>query len=154
MNFAITSHKFTQDQMNRIDPRFFPFIDHWMVRELYKGQTVTIPSGSSTISIFNYFEVTDKPGEIENEKQLSLWCGWQGIDGNYDAEVMINLRIDGTDVNRTDRKGTVKAEIIKSGGAPMKVWFNGKLITDFTDKGWFSITPNGYQTVHDMSVYL
>jgi hypothetical protein len=137
-----------------IDPRFKPFLDKWQIIETYKGTQVTIPgSSNSSVTPFNYFEVTDKPGQTENEKQLSLWCGWQGQDGNYDAEVIINLRIDGLDVLNPNVKN-VKAEIIKSGGAPMKVYFNNKFITDFTDRGWFSNTPNGYQTISDMTVYL
>ena len=72
--------------------------------------------------------------------------------GMFDREVQINLRIEGKDVlSGSDR---VKAEIMKCGGAPMKVYFNNYLITNFEDKVWWYSTTNGYQTVEDMSVYL
>lgn len=165
MNTAVTNAHFTPDQIKLIDSRFLPFMKDWTIEETYKNQNVVIPD----INPFNYYEVLDKPGETENEKQLSLWCGWTGNSpsGDYDAEVIINLRIDGKNaLNQNVKK--VSAEILRSGGAPMKVNFNNKLVTDFTqmvtvpvqNPGWFcpktvtAIISNGYQTVDDMNTYL
>src|SRR5690349_16361618 len=126
-NFAFTSPNLTFLQLTKIDQRFKRFMTGWKVVEIYKGNTVIIPDYVP----FNYFEVTDKPDGIENEKQLSIWCGWAGrtnrvdIDGLYDAEVIINLRISGQDVLGTG--DSVTAEILKSGGAPMQVYWNDKL---------------------------
>lgn len=85
MNNAITNAHFTPDQMKTIDSRFISFIKGWSISETYKGANVVIPD----INPFNYYEVLDKPGQTENEKQLSLWCGWTGSSsqGDYDAEV-------------------------------------------------------------------
>lgn len=166
-NFAITKAVFTAQDMDRIDKRFLSYIEKWQIVEQYAGSNVVIPDGvSSTITPFNYYEVVDKPDQTQNEKQLSLWCGWQDPTmGNYDQEVIINLRIAGTDVLLTNGQGVVSAEILKSGGAPMQVTFNGKPVTTFTDtitvpaSGWFCPArtiqvTNGYQTVANMASLL
>lgn len=155
MNFAITNAHFSPEQIRRIDPRFYPYMDDWYVEEIYKDRLVRIPSTwDSQIFIYNYYEVNDKPGEVENEKELSLACGWRGMsDGMFDREVLINLRIDGRDVLNT-KSTRVKAEIIKTGGAQMRAYFNHKLVTDFMRKIlWFQV-EDGYQTVPDMQIYL
>ena len=151
MSSAVTNAHFTQDQMNMIDTRFLPFIKNWKIEETYKNKKVAIPD----INPFNYYEVLDKPGQIENEKQLSLWCGWTGNSqqGDYDAEVIINLRIEGQNVLNLNAN-KVSAEIIRSGGAPMKVYFNNKFVTDFTSPFLLTRVPNGYQTIDDMNIYL
>jgi len=154
MNFTISKPNFSNEDLARVDSRFLPFINGWSVSETYDNKPVIIPD----IVPFNYYEVTDKPANDikDNEKELSLWCGWAGrsngkdIDGLYDAEVIINLRIAGEDVLNANAK-KVSAEIIKSGGAPMQVNFNGKFVTDFTSQFWFTKVPNGYQTVDDMN---
>ena len=144
--------------LQKIDARFGPYLENWKVIEDYKGIKVYIPGQwNAEIFPFNYYEVIKKPtdpnsGEDENEKELSLACGWRDSNGMYDREVQINLRIEGKDVlSGSDR---VRAEIIKCGGAYMKVYFNNHFITDFKDSGWWSKMDNGYQTVSDMSVYL
>lgn len=151
-NFAITKANL---DVSRIDSRFLKYLSGWKLVETYKNNTVVIPDYVP----FNYYAVYDKPGETENELQLSIWCGWasrsngKDIDALYDAEAIINLRIEGTDV-LLGNAGTVKAEILKSGGAPMQLYFNGKEITDFVVKVVFVPLTNGYQTVSDMSKFL
>ncbi|MDE1770434.1 MAG: hypothetical protein KGI28_07790 [Thaumarchaeota archaeon] len=164
MNFTISKPNFSSADLARVDKRFLQFITGWSISETYDGNTVIIPD----IIPFNYFEVTDKPVDDikDNEKEVSLWCGWarrsngKDIDGLYDAEVIINLRIDGADALNEDPNVQVKAEILKSGGAPITVSWNNKLVTDFTSVipvtcpgSWFSpgtsqnvIVTNGYQT--------
>ena len=158
MTFAITKANFTNEDYRRIDPRFLPYLDDWKVIERYKGLWVTIPgTWKAEIWPYNYYEVIKVIGdpnfkEEENEKELSLACGWRDV-GMYDREVIINLRLEGKQVNDL-ADCRVRAEIIKCGGASMKVYFNGNLITDFIDHIWWSKNPNGYQTVGDMSIYL
>jgi len=100
MTFAITKPHFTTNDYHKIDWRFTPYLDNWKVIEQYKGKTVTIPgTWNAEIWPFNYYEVIKIAGdpnsrEEENEKELSLACGWRG-DGMYDREVQINLRIEG-----------------------------------------------------------
>ena len=159
MTFAITKSHFTTSDYERIDCRFKAYLDDWKVVEYYKGRYVTIPgTWNAEIFPFNYYEVvkiaTDpNSNEDENEKELSLACGWRDVSkGMYDREVQINLRIEGRDV--LSERNRVKAEIIKCGGAPMEVFFNGNLITNFTHDIWWQKYTNGYQTVDDMSVYV
>lgn len=82
---------------------------------------------------FRYFEVVKKPSdhnyredESENEKCLCLWAGWRG----YDDECEIILWIRGKAAQDTTQK-KVSAEIFKTGGAPIKLFYKGKLVTDF-----------------------
>jgi len=135
-----------------IDSRLQPFLKDWKVNEFYKEKTVTIP-GTWNAEIFpvKYFEVIKELGEsnydpsgAENEIGLTLWAGWKEYDnsGAYDHEIEINLFIIGKDV--TDEKDyKISAEIIKAGGADMKVFFKEKLVTDFTiqqqKKVWWMI---------------
>ena len=141
----------------RIDSRLQAYMDEWLVVEEYKGNLIKIPgTWNAEIWPFNYYEVIKVAGdpnssEEENEKELSLACGWRDSRGMFDREVQINLRIDGKDVlGNSDR---VKAEIIKCGGAKMRVYYNDQLVTDFTDKTWWCSVDNGYQTVSDMRKY-
>lgn len=164
-NFVITKSFFGPDDLSKIDKRFLPFLTGWEVKEVYKGSTVVIPK----YNVFEYFEYTDTPGE--EEKQVSIWCGWDDAQGLMDAEVIINLRLEYQDAINP-ASNNVKAEILKDGGAPMEVYFNGKLVTNFsqTDQvayscpgGWFSgpttgsvpfTYTNGYQTVGNMPQFL
>ena len=158
MTFAFTKANWNNEDYRKIDPRFLPYLDDWKVVQQYKGNIVTIPgTWNAEIWPFNYYEVIKVSGDPnrnieENEKELSLACGWRG-NGMYDREVLINLRLEGKQVLELDDV-RVRAEIIKCGGAPMKVYFNDYLITDFYDKMWWSKSKNGYQTVSDMSIYL
>lgn len=117
-----------------IDTRLKPFIKGWQVIEQYKGRTVYIPPDwKSSVFPYRYFEVVKTPSddnyspdESENEICLCLWAGWKG----YDDEVDIRLWIRGKAVlDKSQSK--VSAEIFKTSGAPMKLYYNGKLITDF-----------------------
>lgn len=159
MTFAITKANFTNEDYRRIDPRFIPYLDDWSIVQLYKGKKVEIPgTWNAEIWPFNYYEVVKKVGdpnysEDENEKELSLACGWKNEWGMFDREVQINLRLEGKQV-KDIADCRVRAEIIKMGGAPMRVYFNSHLITDFHDHIWWSKSKNGYQTINDMSIYL
>jgi len=159
MTFTITKTHFSNQDYRRIDPRFIPYLDNWKVVQQYKGNTVTIPgTWNAEIWPYNYFEVVKltgdpNPNEDENEKELSLACGWRNDFGMYDREVIINLRLEGKQVkDLSDCR--VRAELVKCGGAAMKVYYNNHLLTDFRDKVWWYWVDNGYQTVSDMSVYL
>ena len=161
MTFAITKNHFTNEDYRMIDTRFMPYLDDWRIVQLYKGKQVNIPgTWDAEIWPYNYYEVIKHPDDPnvgrqqeENEKELSLACGWRDGSGMYDREVLINLRLAGKSVlNLSDCR--VRAEIIKSGGAPMRVYFNNQLITDFHDHIWWSKSKNGYQTIGDMSIYL
>ena len=159
MTFAATKINFSNEDYRMIDPRFMPYLDDWRVVQLYKGKIVTIPgTWNAEIWPFNYYEVIKIAGDPnrnveENEKELSLACGWRNKNGMYDREVLINLRLAGKQVLEIDNC-RVRAEIIKCGSAPMKVYFNDQLITDFHDHIWWYKIKNGYQTVGDMSIYL
>ena len=159
MTFAITKSHFTTYDYNKIDNRFHPYLDDWKIIEYYKGRHVTIPgTWNAEIFVCNYYEVvkiaTDpNSSEDENEKEVTLACGWRDkLNGMYDREVQINLRISGRDVLSNSCR--VSAEILKTGGAPMEVFFNGTLITNFTHDIWWQKYTNGYQTVEDMAIYL
>ncbi len=122
-----------------IDRRIEHFMHGWQLVEEYKGQVVDIPGDwDSSIHPVKYFEVIKEEGDVnnsedENEISLTLWAGWKG----YDHEVEINLFIRGRAVNKTTIYH-VSAEILKAGGAKMKLYWNDKLVTNFTKKGWFS----------------
>lgn len=131
--FAI--YPFDTLDLDRIDKRLLPFVKNWKAVELYKNKTVTIPNTwDSKFTILNYFQVyksidDPNPGEDENEIGMTIVGGWHP----YDTEVIINLRISGKDVlDNINYK--VSAEILKSAGAPITLYHNDKLITDFTQK--------------------
>ena len=161
MTFAFTKANWNNEDYRKVDVRFLPYLNDWKVVQQYKGNIVTIPgTWNAAIWPFNYFEVIKHPedpnvgrGQEEDEKELSLACGWKDGSGMYDREVLINLRLEGKAVkDLSDCR--VRTEIIKCGGAPMRVYFNNYLVTDFYDKIWWSKSKNGYQTVSDMSIYL
>ena len=159
MTFAFTKTNWNNEDYRRIDVRFLPYLDDWKIVQHYKGKIVTMPgTWNAEIWPFNYYEVVKVEGDPnrnveENEKELSLACGWKDNVGMYDREVQINLRLEGKQVLELNDV-RVRAEIIKCGGAPMKVYFNNYLITDFYDHIWWSKSKNGYQTISDMSIYL
>ena len=122
---------------SQIDTRLDPFKADWSMVEYYKGKEVNIPGDwNSSFHPAKFFQVIKKPGdpnysEAENEIGLTIWGGWKG----YDHEVEINLFIRGKDV--LSGKKHVSAEILKCGGAQMKVFHKGALITDFTETDWW-----------------
>jgi len=140
-NVSIMKRKFTQMDLDKIDPRLQGYINGWQLVEEYKGKTVRIPSDwNSEIYPYKYFEVyktSNDPnaGESENEIQLYLAGGWRG----YDDEVVIVVMILGYDVLGEDDK--ISAEIYKFGGAPMKLYHNNKLITDFKKQTYWWKEP-------------
>ena len=123
-----------------IHPALKQFLKGWKLVENYKDKTVTIPgTWDSDIYPYKYFKVIKepkdpnyKPNNEEDEICLCLECGWPG----YDAECIIQLFIRGRDVKKS--YPTISVEILKSGGAPMKLYYYDNLITDFTQKvgGW------------------
>ena len=132
-----------------IDSRMKPFLRGWKVTQNYKGKKVTIPdTWDSDIFPVKYFQIIKKSGdpnypgdESEDEIGLTMWAGWKEDDnsGCYDHEVEINLFILGRDVkDKTLYK--VGAEVFKTGGAEMVLYYNNKKVTDFTqikDGGWW-----------------
>jgi len=140
-NITIMKREFTQEDLDKIDPRLQPYLTGWQLVEHYKGQTVLIPdTWNSEIYPYKYFEVykTDSDpnaGEAENEIMLYLSCGWRG----YDDECVIVLMIRDYDVLGEDDK--ISAEIYKFGGADMGLYRNGKLITDFKKGNWWWTEP-------------
>jgi hypothetical protein len=165
-NFAIGCPAMSEQDLSKVDPRIMKFLTGWNIIEQYEGKPVSLPD---YIPI-NYYEDSDN-----QEKQLTLWCGWKGTppqdSGQYDQEVIINLRIDGPAFSDLTQD-SVDAEFLKSGGAPMEVYFKGNLVTNFTETaqvtyscpgGLFSgpttgsvpfTYTNGYQTVGNMSQFL
>jgi len=169
---AITRACLTPEDLAQVDPRILKFISGWKVVEQWEGKDVIIPDYTP----INYFEALNKPEGIQDdEKQLTLWCGWAGrskgidIDGQYDAEVIITLSVNGTDCHDPTIQ-RVNVEVIKSGGTSIQVYFNDHLVTNFMDTipipeidipgNWFcpgKTIPastiqvnNGYQTVQDI----
>lgn len=128
------------EDFNNIDSRLEKYLQDWKLVENYKGKIVKIPGDwNSEFYPTKYFSVIKEngepnynPTEAENEIGLTLEGGWRG----YDSEVIVNLLIRGEDV--LDGVNKVSAEILKCGGASMKLYHKGKLITDFKSKGWFS----------------
>ena len=125
---------FKESDISKIDKRLIPFLQGWKIIQKYKGKTVLIPgTWNSEITTVKYFQVVkgkDDPnsGEEENEIGLRIEAGWWP----YDTEVIIEVRISGYDV--LDGTNNVHAEIFKAGGASMKVYHNGKFLTNFTKK--------------------
>ena len=128
---------FKKSDISKIDERLIPFTQGWKVIQKYKGKTVLIPgTWNSKITIVKYYQVVKQEGdpntgEEENEIGLRIEAGWWP----YDTEVIIELRISGYDV--LDGLNKVSAEILKSGGAEMELYYKDKLITNFKSKGWF-----------------
>ncbi len=124
---------------NNIDRRLKKYLTDWKLVENYKGKIVEIPGDwDSKFYPTKYFSVIKEEGEpnydpteAENEIGLTLEGGWEG----YDTEIIVNLLIIGIDV--LDKVDKVSAEILKSGGAEMKLFHKDKLITNFKSKGWF-----------------
>jgi len=127
------------DYSGKIDRRIEPFLYGWQLVEIYKGQAVDIPGDwDSSFHPVKYFEVIKEtgdpnytPDEAENEISLTMWGGWKG----YDHEIEINLFIQGRAVKRHEVH-RVSAEILKVGGAKMKLYRNDTLVTDFRGS-WF-----------------
>jgi len=123
-----------------IDSRLLPFTINWYAKEQYNGKTVNIPgTWNSKFTILNYFQVVKdsddpNPGEDENEIGMTILGGWFP----YDSEIIINLFIRGGDV--LDGTNKISAEILKSGSAPITLYHNNKLVTNFTEKKcWWTI---------------
>ncbi len=125
-----------------IDSRLAPYLRGWKLVENYKCKVVEIPGDwNSEFYPVKYFHVvkddnSPNPGEEENEIGLTLEGGWRG----YDSDVIVNLLIRGNNV--LCGKSHISAEILKAGGAKMKLYWNDILITDFKGNGWFASPLN------------
>lgn len=135
-NISSGGRPLTTEEIARITPRLRDRMSGWSVHYPYKGTYVTIPDKwNSKLYPFQYAEIyktaeaENNPGEAESEIQLYLGLGWPGCD----FEVIIALRIAGTDVLKPN--GKVTAEIIKVGGADMLVKYRNKVVTDFKQYG-------------------
>lgn len=156
MGFTFGIKTLTPSELSTVDPRILLFVKGWKLVESYKGKDVVIPDYTPV----NYFEALNKPeGVDEDEKQLTLWCGWAGrsngkdIDGQYDAEMLVTLSVNGKACHDPSIK-QVNVEVIKMGGAHMVVTFNCHFITDFNEKFLWNTITNGYQTVSNIYQYL
>lgn len=128
------------DDYGKIDDRLIPFLQGWTAKEEYKNKIVCFPgTWNSSIHAYKYFEEIKKSGdsnydpkEAENEIGLCLWAGWKQDDNRAasDDEIDIRLFILGKDV--LSGKNKVSAEIHKLAGAKISLFYNGKLVTDFT----------------------
>lgn len=146
-----------------IDGRLKPFLTGWRAVETYKGKKVEFPgTWNSEIFPYRYFEVIKEPGspnydpsETENEKCLCLWAGWKEANdsGAYDDELDIRLWIRGKDVLNTT-KNKVSAEIFKTAGAPISLYFKNKLITNFTKKQLFGASESTKTWIEDITKFL
>ncbi len=132
--------------VNQVDSRIVPYSTGWTAIEMQGTTEIDIPgTWNSAFFPFRYFEVIKAPGdpnydptEAQNEMCLSIMGGWKG----YDEEIFISLWITGKAVlDRTQTK--VSAEIYKHAGNPIKLYFNGNLVTDF------STIPNSLSTTPD-----
>ena len=139
--FTISSFPPFNEFKNKVDDRIKPFLNGWQLKTLYEGTSVNIPGHSnSSFDPIKYFQVVKKPGDPfyredqrDNEIGLTLWAHWPG----FDHECEVNLFIQGKGVlDKSNYK--ISAEILKTGGADMKLYFNNKLVTDFKEKTWFS----------------
>ena len=127
----------TLSDFDGIDSRLKPYLTDWKLVENYKGKIVEIPGDwNSEFYPVKYFHVVKEKGDVnsgeaENEIGLTLEGGWRG----YDSEVIVNLLIRSKDVLNDTNK--VSAEILKAGGASMKLYWRDTLVTDFRNNGWF-----------------
>ena len=133
---------------DEIDLRMIQFLDlnKWQLKTIYESNIVDIPGHpGSAVELVKYYQVVKKPGdpffrkdERDNEIGCTLWFGWPG----YDHECEVNLYISGPDL--LSGKNRIRAEILKAGGAKMKLYFDGILLTNFTKesfkKNWWDKT--------------
>ena len=166
--FHIMKERFTQEDIQMIDKRIRPFLDGWRVEEWYKKRKeggnyenvlVNIP-GTWNAEIYPYKYFLDikqlgdpNYGEYENEIQCYLSVGWRG----FDDEIIIILEIMGPDV-QSESSTKVSAEISKTGGSDMKLYFKDKgmekLVTDFTRRGFFKVDKVDKVYIPDMRAFL
>ena len=155
--FSISSFPTMNDFETKIDDRLRPFLRDWQLKTIYEGTTVDIPGHSnSSFDPVKYFQVIKKPGEPfyrqdqrDNEIGLTMWAHWPG----YDHECEVNLFITGKGVLDSGEY-QIGAEILKAGGATMKLYYKDKLVTDFTERNWFGLTPKDKIWVPDMKLFL
>ena len=138
-----------------IDSRLDKYLKGWQLHETYFGDTVNIPGHTnSQFEPIRYFEVVKKEdeafseyGERDNEICLTLLAHWPG----FDHECEVNLFIRGKDVlNKNSNK--VSAEIIRAGGAPMTVKWNGEEVTDFQVREWIFVRTVDKVWIDDMRI--
>lgn len=151
--FTISAFPKYSDIKEKCDKRLIKYLDKWQLKSIYEGSTVNIPGfvGSSFDAV-KYFQVIKKPGDPfyredqrDNEIGMTLWAHWPG----FDHECEVNLFISGRDV--LSGANVVHAEILKCGGAAMKVYWNNKLITDFASRSWFCKTDKVW--IHNMNKF-
>lgn len=155
--FTISSFPSIDEFEDKIDERIKPFLKDWQLKTIYEGTSVDIPGHSnSRFDPIKYFQVIKKPGEPfyredqrDNEISVTLWAHWPG----YDHECEVNLFIQGKGVmDKNNYK--ISAEILKTGGANMKLYFKNKLVTDFKEKAWFSSIAKDKIWIDDMKLFL
>ena len=131
--------KLTPEQIEKMEPRIKEAMKGWRIEAypINKTKPITHIPGTwgAEIYPYKYFEIYKKegdpnPGEAENEIQCYLSCGWVGCDD----EVLIILCLLGESV--LDKSAPVTCEIYKCTGADIKVFKDGKLVTNFKEKFW------------------
>lgn len=155
--FTISSFPSPTEFQQKVDERMKSFLTGWQLKTIYEGTSVDIPGHSnSSFDPVKYFQVVKKPGEPfyredqrDNEIGLTLWAHWPG----YDHECEVNLFIQGKGV--LDKKNfKISAEILKTGGAEMKLYHNNKLVTDFKEKRWTGTIVKDKVWIPDMKQFL
>ena len=151
--FSISSFPQKSEFQLKVDPRLQPYLGGWQLKTIYEGTPVDIPGHpNSSFDPIKYFQVIKKPGEPfyredqrDNEIGLTLWAHWPG----YDHECEVNLFIAGKGVLDITHY-TIGAEIFKAGSAQMKLYHNGRLITDFKTNSWMGPQPKDKVWIPDL----
>lgn len=153
--FSISAFPTMDEFKGKIDTRLLPFLDGWLLREVYHNDIVEIPGHpGSSFDPIKYFQVVKKPGEPfyseserDNEIGLTLWAHWKG----YDHECEVNLFVAGKDV--LSGRNKVSAEILKTGGAKMELYWNNDLITTFQQRVWFDTKTLDKVWIDDITIF-
>ncbi len=151
--FTVSSFPKYSEIKEKCDNRLIKFLDGWQLKSIYEGNIVNIPGfEGSSFDVIKYFQVVKKSGDPfyredqrDNEIGMTLWAHWPG----YDHECEVNLFIAGEDV--LNGNNHVSVEILKCGGADMELYWNEKLVTDFTEKQWWNTIKKDKVWIDDVS---
>lgn len=139
MNQTFSIYPFRQNDFGRVDVRLRDYMDKWQLKTINEGADISV-NDDSKVDIIKYFQFIKKPGdpsyttdEQYNKIGMTLWAWLVG----FDHKVEINLFINGPDV--LSGKDRIQAKFLKCSDDDMELYHNGKLITNFTEKGRFSL---------------
>lgn len=150
MNHTFSIYPFRQNDFGRVDVRLRDYMDKWQLKTICEGVEISV-NDDSKVDIIKYFQFIKKPGDLNyttdeqyNKIGMTLWAWLVG----FEHKVEINLFINGPDVlSGGDR---VQAKFLKCSDEDMELYHNGKLITDFTEKGRFSLKPVSKVWIDDL----